>query len=163
VPFRSILFDESEAGTDVGGPESPEFFTDLNLDQIIASMTAGRDEYNLKPFFCTPLSHVETIDYRQDILRDLENHALFGHIRSFAQDMRTMRGQLAQADKLHYKYQKQSWFLDAADLYCGAVTRLTRDLTLTDLRSRGFLAFREYLTSYTESGDFPSRSPAREA
>jgi hypothetical protein len=156
VPFRSILFDESEAGTDIGGGEAPEFFTDLNLDQIIASMTAGRDEYNLKPFFCTPLSHVETIDYRQDILRDLENHALFGHIRSFAQDMRTMRGQLAQADKLHYKYQKQSWFLDAADLYCGAVTRLTRDLTLTDLRSRGFLAFREYLTSYTESGDFVS-------
>src|ERR1039457_6164634 len=78
------------------------------------------------------------------------------HIRSFAQEMRTMRGHLAQANKLHYKYQKERWFLDAADVYCGAVNRLTRDVTLTDLRSRGFLAFREYLTSYTESGDFAS-------
>ena len=156
VPFHSILFDESEAGTDIGGREAPEFFTDLNLDQIVASMTAGRDEYNLKPFFYTPLSRVETINYRYDILRDLVNPALFGHIRSFAQEMRTMRGHLAQADKLHYKYQKERWFLDAADVYCGAVNRLTRDVTLTDLRSRGFLAFREYLTSYTESGDFAS-------
>src|ERR1017187_7456901 len=67
VPFHSILFDESEAGTDIGGREAPEFFTDLNLDQIVASMTAGRDEYNLKPFFYTPLSRVETINYRYDI------------------------------------------------------------------------------------------------
>jgi DNA mismatch repair protein MutS len=155
-PFSSILFDESEIGTDTDGQEAPDFFTDLNLDQIVASITAGRDEYSLKPFFYTPLSHVETVNYRLDILRDLENQALFGHIRSLAQEMRTMRGHLAQADKLHYKYQKQSWFLDAAEIYCGAVTRLTRDLTLTDLRSRGFLAFSEYLTSYTASDDFSS-------
>jgi hypothetical protein len=156
LPFRSILFDESETGTDIDRQEAPECFTDLNLDQVIAPITAGRDEYNLKPFFYTSLGHVEAIDYRHDILRDLENQTLFGQIGAFAQEIRTMRGDLVQADKLHYKYQKQSWFLDAVDLYCGAISRLTRDLTLTDLRSRGFLAFREYLTSYTTSGDFTS-------
>jgi hypothetical protein len=156
LPFRSILFDESGIGTVIDGREAPEFFTDLNLDQIVASITAGREEYNLKPFFYTPLSRVETINYRHDILQDLENQALFGHIRSFAQKMRAMRGHLAQADKLHYKYQKQRWFLEAADIYCDAVSGLTHDLTLADLRSRGFLAFREYLTTYTKSGDFAS-------
>jgi len=154
--FRSILFDESGIGTGIDGQEAPEFFTDLNLDQVVASITAGREEYNLKPFFHTPLSRVETINYRHDILRDLENQALFGHIRSFAQKMRAMRGHLAQADKLHYKYQKQRWFLEAADIYCDAVSCLTHDLTLADLRSRGFLAFREYLTNYVKSGDFAS-------
>ncbi len=156
VPFRSILSDESEIGTDIDGQQAPEFFTDLNLDQIVASITAGRDEYNLKPFFYTPLSHVETINYRYDVLRDLENQALFGHIQSFAQEMRTMRSHLTQSDKLYYKYPKQSWFLDAVDIYCGAVSCLARHLTLTDLRSRGFQAFREYLTSYTGSGEFVS-------
>jgi len=154
--FRSILFDESGISTGFDGREAPEFFTDLNLDQVVASFTAGREEYNLKPFFHTPLSRVEAIHYRHDILRDLENQELFGHIKSFAQKMRAMRGHLAQADKLRYKYQKQRWFLEAADIYCDAVSGLTHDLTLADLRSRGFLAFREYLTAYTNSGDFAS-------
>ncbi len=159
MPSRcfSILFDAFEIGAVIDdGREAPEFFTDLNLDQIIASITAGREEYNLRPFFYTPLSRVETINYRHDILRDLENRALFGQIGSFAQKMRTMRDHLTQADKLRYKYQKQRWFLDAAEIYCDAVGGLTRDLTLADLRSRGFLAFREYLTSYMSSPAFAS-------
>ena len=154
--FPSILFDESETSTAIDGRESPEFFTDLNLDQIVASITAGREEYNLKPFFCAPLSRVESINYRHDIFRDLEDQALLGHIRSFAEKMRAMRGHLAQADKLHYQYQKLRWFLEAADLYCDAVNCLTHDLTLANLRSRGFLAFREYLNSYTKSPNFAS-------
>lgn len=156
VSFQSILFDESEIGTDIDRQQAPEFFTDLNLDQTVTSITAGRDEYNLKPFFYTPLAHVETVNYRHDILRDLEDQALFGSIRSFAQEMRTMRGHLTQADKLYYKYQKHSWFLDGVDIYCGAVKRLTRDLALTNLQSRGFLNFREYVTNYTDSDDFAS-------
>jgi DNA mismatch repair protein MutS len=99
LAFRSILFDKYETSTDVDGQEAPECFTDLNLDQIVASITAGRNEYNLKPFFYKPLSHVETVHYRHEILRDLENQTLFGHIRSFAKEMRTMRGHLAQADE----------------------------------------------------------------
>ncbi len=154
--FRSILFDESGIGAGFDGREAPEFFPDLNLDQIVASITAGREEYNLKPFFHTPLNRVETIHYRHDILRDLENQALFGHIGSFAKKMRAMRGHLAQADKLHYKYQKERWFLESADIYCDAVNCLNHDLTLADLRSRGFLAFREYLATYTKSDDFAS-------
>jgi DNA mismatch repair protein MutS len=70
--------------------------------------------------------------------------------------MRAMREHLRQADKLYYKYQKQRWFLDAVDVYGDAVSCLTRDLTLADLRSHGFLAFREYLTTYTESAEFTS-------
>jgi DNA mismatch repair protein MutS len=156
APFRSILFPESEIGTDVDGRQVPEFFTDLNLDQIVESITAGRVEYNLKPFFYTALSHIDAITYRYDILRDLDDQGLFGHVLSFAREMRKMRSHLAQADNLHYKYQKQRWFLDAVEVYCSAVRRLNHDMALTDVRSRGFLAFRECLTSYTESNDFAS-------
>jgi DNA mismatch repair protein MutS len=156
VLFRSLLFDESGMDADIDKEEVPDFFSDLNLDQVVASITAGRDEYNLRPFFYTPLRHVDAINYRCEILRDLDSVALMGHVRSFAQELRTMRGQLAQADKLHYKYQKQSWFVDAVEIYCHAVRRLSSDLAALDLRSRGFRAFREYLTSYTESDDFVS-------
>jgi len=154
TPFRSILFEDADNGTDIDSLKAPEFFSDLNLDQIVAALTAGRDEYNLKPFFYAPLGHTQAVDYRQQILRDLENETLFGQIVTFAQEMRTMRAHLAQADALYYKYQKQSWFLEAVGLYCTSVRRLAQDLTATDLRSRGFRAFREYLTAYIASADF---------
>lgn len=158
APFRSILFDQHEANTVVDGRKEPECFTDLNLNQIVASLTDGRDEYDLKPFFYIPLRHVETIRYRHDVFRDLENQALLGHIRSFAEKMQTMRQRLAQAEKLHYQYQKERWFLEAVDVYCGAVGGLAHDLAVAELRSRGLLALREYLTGYTKSPAFASLS-----
>ena len=153
--FQSILFEGSEIGA-VDGRDEPEFFKDLNLDQIVASITAGRDEYNLTPFFYAPLSHVEGIEYRHDIFRDLENRTLYGCTGSFAQKMRAMRDHLAKVDKLHYPCQKQRWFLDAVEVYCDAVVCLARDLARADLRSGGFCALREYLASYTKSGEFES-------
>ncbi len=156
VPFRSILFEDPETVGDVEKREAPEFFGDLNLDQIVTSITAGRDEYNLKPFFYTPLRRVDAINYRHEILRDLEGDALIGYVRSFAADMRTMRSHLAQSEKRYYKRQKQSWFLDAVETYCSAVTRLSSNLALTELRSRGFMSFREFLRNYSESGGFIS-------
>jgi len=154
MPFRSILFAEPETAVDVDKREAPGLFVDLNLDQIVASITAGRDEYDLKPFFYTPLRHVDAIYYRYEILRDLESEALFGYVRSFAEAMRTMRSHLVQSEKLYYKRQKQSWFLDAAGVYCDAVRRLSHDLETADLYSRGFLAFREFLKNYAESTGF---------
>lgn len=154
MSFRSILFDQSDIGRDVDKQKEPEFFGDLNLDQIVVSMTAGREEYNLKPFFYAPLNHVEMINYRHDVLRDLEQQPLLLHIQSFAQRMRTMREDLTQAEKLSYPRQKQSWFLHAVDTYCSAVKRLARDIAISGPRSRGFLALLGYLRNYMESRDF---------
>jgi hypothetical protein len=42
--FESILFERAGAGPGVAGPEQPDFFADLNLDQVLESMTAGRDQ-----------------------------------------------------------------------------------------------------------------------
>jgi len=155
-PFHSLLFADPEVGSDIDKSDAPEFFADLNLDQVVASITAGRDEYNLTPFFYSPLQTVDAINYRYNILRDLESESLLGHIRSFAQEMRTMRSHLAQAAKLYYKYQKQSWFLDAVDVYCGAVRDLNSHLAIAGLNSSGFQAFREFLNSYIASNDFVS-------
>lgn len=155
VNFRSILFDdESGIASDLGAADPPEFFTDLNLDQIVDSITAGRDEYNLKPFFYTPLPRLESVNYRYEVLLDLENQAVFGAFQSFAQEMRSMRGHLAQAEKLYYVRQKHGWFLDAVEIYRGAILRLSADLAAGSLRSRGLLAFRDYLARYAQSPNF---------
>ncbi len=156
MTFHSILFERTEDSSKKETLEAPIFFVDLNLDQIIDAITDGRQEYDLKPFFYTSLNDIDAITYRHEIMRDLENKILFEHIQSFAQKMRAMREHLTQASKFSYKYQKERWFLDAVEMYCDAVHGLAHDLTLVDVQSRGFLAFREYVTDYANSGRFTS-------
>lgn len=154
--FHSIVFDRPENSVDVDEREQPSFFADLNLDQVLESMVAGRGEYDLKPFFYAPLHDAAAVHYRHEILSDLEKNAVFESVKAFAQKMRQMREHLAQAEKLHYKYQKERWFLDAVEVYCDAVSSLAGELALLEVNSGGLLAFREYLVDYTESDGFTS-------
>jgi DNA mismatch repair ATPase MutS len=154
MTFHSILFARTENSVKDETLEAPVFFVDLNLDQIVDAVTAGRQEYNLKPFFYTSLNDTDAVKYRHEVLQDLENTILFGHIESFARKMRSMREHNTQANKLYYKYQKESWFLDAVAIYCDAVNCLVQDLSRVDIKSRGFLGFRTYLANYVESSPF---------
>jgi len=156
APFRSILFDRPIAAEDVGREPQPEFFRDLNLDQIVDAITAGRDEYNLKPYFFSPLAKVSTVIYRYDIFREFENNALLEMVRSFAAGMRSARSYLSRAERLDYKFEKGRWFLGAASIYCAAVRGLTNALGCTNLSSSGFRSFLEFMTNYAASERFVS-------
>lgn len=155
MTFHSILFRKTEDITKEP-LEAPVFFADLNLDQIINTITAGRQEYDLPPFFYMPLDDLDAIAYRHEIMRDLENPPLSGYIQTFAREMRKMRDYLAQAEKMYYDLQKQRWFVDAVEIYCDAVTVLSRNLSLVELHSRGLLAFRDFVTEYTHASQFTS-------
>jgi DNA mismatch repair ATPase MutS len=155
MTFHSILFESIDSRREET-VEAPAFFRDLNLDQIVEAITTGKEEYNLKPFLHTSLSHVDAVEYRHEILKDFHNELLLEHIRSFAQNMRAMRQQLARADKVHYKYEKARWFLDAVETYCAAVNGLVHSLSHVDLKSRGLVAFRQYLSDYADSDAFTS-------
>ena len=156
MTFHSILFERTEDNLKKETLEAPVFFVDLNLDQVIDAITTGRREYNLKPFFYTPLRDVDTIQYRHEIMQDLENETLLENIKSFAQKMIVVRRYLAMIEKLDFKYHKEGWFLEAVEVYCDAVSCLVHDLSLVDLKSRGLLAFCEYLTNYANSSGFTS-------
>jgi DNA mismatch repair protein MutS len=73
MTFHSILFEGASDTTQKETSQAPPFFIDLNLDQIIDAITLGKDEYNLKPFYFTVLHDLNTIHYRHEVLRDLEN------------------------------------------------------------------------------------------
>ena len=156
MSFRSILFEESQAGIQRETLEEPACFADLNLDQIINAITKGKEEYDLKPFFYTPLHDVETIQYRQAIMQDLENRTLLEKIRAFTQKMSIVRRYLTLVEKLDFKNHREGWFLEAVDVYCEAITSLAHGLTLENVRSRGISAFRVYLTEYAGSYIFRS-------
>jgi hypothetical protein len=150
APFESILFDRP---TDSTAPE-PALFTDLNLDQVLESVTVEREEYDLAPFFSVPLRDVGAVRYRQSILRDLEQPALAEAAEAFAEGMRWTRRYLALAEKVRYGYEKEAWLLHAAEIYCEAVGSLTDELAALELESSGLRGLREYLRGYAGSESF---------
>jgi hypothetical protein len=155
MAFHSILYERSGLES-AAPPEAPEYFRDLNLDQIVAAITAGKDEYDLKPFFHQVLKSVDAVAYRHEVMRDLENGPLLTCIKVFAGGMRKMRERLAQANKLYYKYHKQRWFLHAIEAYCEAVRELDEALSHMEMSSRGFESFRVYVAAYASSEVFRS-------
>ncbi|HUB62296.1 MAG TPA: hypothetical protein VL978_16385 [Puia sp.] len=150
--FQSILY--------AMGPPSPEqrdlptFFVHLNLDQVVDAATKSRTEYDLKPFFYLPPRSVEDVLYRQAVGRDLDNPAVLVKVQSFAEGMGRMRQRLPDPEKSFYKYQRERYFLEAADLYCRAVGAFAQDLALLDYDSAGLRALQAFLEKYTASDAF---------
>jgi DNA mismatch repair protein MutS len=153
--FYSILFKSPEDRAD-DRLDAPEFFADLNCDQIVDSITAGKDDYNLKPFFHACLSRLEAIQYRHEVMRDLEGPQLYQCVTSFASKMQKVREHLVQTQKMYYTEQKQSWFLDGVEIYCEAIKSFVSELADSTLDSYGFLAFRDFLNEYYRSACFTS-------
>ena len=152
--FRSVLTPPSDREEPAEPSESPAFFRDLNLDQIVASIILGKQEYNLAPFFNRALTSVEAIEYRQSVMRDLQDASRYDAINAFAVSIRSVRDHVAQAGKLHYKLQKQAWLLDAIEIYCGAVERLVSALNASPPASEGLAGFVAFLKAYVCSPAF---------
>jgi len=154
MTFHRILFDQE--GVLQETTEQPTCFTDLNLDQVVETITAPKKEYNLKPFFYTLLRDVETVRYRQEVFRDLEDPNLMAAITAFARAMSQVRRYLGMIEKLDFDYHKKGWCLETALVYCDAVAQLTAHLSRAKVSSRGLRAFREYVTQYARSPEFQS-------
>ena len=151
----SLLFAE-EPPADSGGPdEDRSFARDLNLDQVVAAVAGKREERDL--ITAVLLGHLHDADavrYRQEIFRDLDQPDLLGQVTAFTDRMRDVRAHLRQLPEMAERYQRESWLLDAASSYCDAVASLAERLAAAPLKSRGLLAFRDYLASYVAADPF---------
>jgi len=154
--FRSILFDRDHRGGDLRETE-PDFFGDLNLDQVLTAFAVGREEYELRPFFYTPLQSAGTVSYRHDVIADLEKSDVLAAVARFAEAMRRMREHLAHAKKLRYaQYElpRQAWFMESIEIYCEAVTSLSVELEGSSATSDGLRGLSDYLRQYVASESF---------
>ncbi len=154
ITFRSILLPPGAREPQTEPADQPEFFRDLNLDKVVAAVTAGKDDYNLRPFFYRPLRDLATLAYRHEVMVDLERADTLPAVRSFAQGMRSVRQHRDLSAKLHYQHQKKLWFLDATATYCSTIAALKQDLRAVNLQSEGCVAFRSYLEDYTAAEGF---------
>ncbi|MBO0833090.1 MAG: DNA mismatch repair protein MutS, partial [Actinobacteria bacterium] len=139
-------------GTDTSGQD---FLADLNLDQIISAVAGDREQQELiKRVLHRQVHDVDTLRYRQEIFRDLEDSDLLAALGQFGDRMRDVRVHQSGLSKMYSARQQQGWFLDAAAIYCDAVGSLAAGLGRLQVCSRGLLAFREYLAKYAASPAF---------
>lgn len=152
--FRSILFPGAgDVPAGEGLPE-PDCFHDLNLGRVVESITAGRQEYDLAPFFHLPLGATDAIAYRQEVMRDMEQRPLRQAVQSFAERMRTTRRRLEVAARSSFPLEKQRWQLAAAEAYIQAVQGLALDLGGLEISSRGLRALGTDLEVHVGSREF---------
>jgi len=154
--FESIL-------RPVGLPDEPgidpDYFHDLHLDEIVRSVTAGRDPYDLVPFFRERATDVETVRYRQQVFRDLDRQPVMSVIRSFAAGMREVRAHRDLAAKAYYGYERERWVLEAASTWCRTSRALLDGLESNGIEAPGIEApgltgVRDYLRAYIASTAF---------
>ena len=151
MPFVSIVFQD-------GGPElhaaAPAFFKDLNLGDVVEAACKGSEEYNLKPLFYSPLSTVEDVVYRQQVMKDISSGMLARHLENFSEGIKAMRAHLAQGERLAYDRQKQHELLLAAECYHMAVVDLAANLAADAPQSTGLCSFGQWLADYTAGERF---------
>ncbi len=154
--FHGILFPPSESAEERPAAPASSALHDLNLDQVFRSALDGRDEYDLAPLFSTPLTSVDAVRFRHEVLRDLDAPRWRPSVEAFGREMRSVRKHLGQVEKLYYPYPKAGWFLDAAEAYCRGVRELLERWSADPPTARGLASFHEYLRAYAASEAFRS-------
>ncbi len=151
MEYQSILF--NSAGVRRNSP-MPELFLDLNIDQITQEILSGKEEYNLSEFFYQNLQDASAVNYRLEVMKDLENGEVFNVIADFCIKMKKIRQYIDFSKKAHNTYQSEKWFLDAAILYCKNITSLQNSLLTKEIHSHGLLSFQTWLSSYINTNYF---------
>jgi hypothetical protein len=154
--FASLLYEQVPSrAAEQEREQDRSFAQDLNLDQVVAAIVGKREDAEfLTALFYGQLHDVNTVRYRQEVFRDLEDDALWERIHHFDELMAQVRTRLKSVGEMEFKQLREGWFLDAAAIYCEAVQSMAEVLASADLRSRGLLSFGKYLDGYVASTEF---------
>lgn len=151
MAYQSILFMQ-EIPEEIH--KEADFFKDLNIDQIIAFVLRGKEEYDLAPFFRMPLKKINDIQYRHEIVYDLENEELLQVFKEFCSDMRKVRKMIGEIQDLYYCKTKERCLLEAVSLYCKSMEKLHDFLDKNRPAAKGLLMFSHCLSDYVHSENF---------
>jgi DNA mismatch repair ATPase MutS len=153
--FDSILFKSGTQDTNQRETtEEPAFFNDLNLDQLVAAIIHGKEDYNLAPFFYQPLKVKESVVYRQQIMADLDNQRLVTCINKFAEKMCAIWNILHETEKLYYHFHKLRWHLESVIHFCELIETFSAELDQCIFQSEGLHSFNVFLKEYILSTEF---------
>ena len=150
--FVSIFAQDGRPLSQVAGWD--DLASDLNLDRVLAALNAGRRGDDLGKVFRSPLSDLATVEYRHDVVRDLQRPEVLAPVRRFAEAMGRVRLHSRQDDRRRDGWDRRGWFLESAAEYCEAVEELADDLAGAELASQGMRGLRRHVERYRDSDSF---------
>lgn len=160
MSFYSILFPTKEKEIDMVSI-MPEALSDLRLDQFFGFIFEEKKKYSLEEYYFTMLKDIETITYRQEVLKDLLNPAILNEMRTFSEktgalkkSMDNIRATLKLKVGLENNYLTKGALFEKALVYTEALEQLYKTLDQLPLKSKGLLLFKEYVLDYFNSSEF---------
>ena len=153
--FMSLLADESSGRAALKGREDRSFASDLNLDQIVGKIAEVREEHAfIATLLYEQLDDVDTVHYRHEVFRDLEDRSLFEQMQRFA-DVMKLGTNASRAD------QQDAVSVSARGVVPRCSVHLLRsrpipgdDPQFGTTWFRALRAFRAFLVSYVASAEF---------
>ncbi|WP_344940080.1 hypothetical protein [Actinomadura miaoliensis] len=91
--IRSILAGTVERSGELGVAE-PEYFRDLNLDQVVRAVTEAAGLPEVAAYFHRPLHDADLVVFRQEVFRDLEDPVVRRVAERFTASMARTRARL---------------------------------------------------------------------
>lgn len=142
----------------------PEFYEHLNLDSIMETIY-GQDFFTQKiQKVWTDLSITkETMMYRQDMMRDLEEPACYEAFSTFRNKLKEVHRMMDYSGKVIEASQRDSFYLKAACIYCEAMDGLSRFYAQYKVKSEALMKLKKLLADYIKGEDFTNLKEQAEA
>ena len=172
--FYSVLFPTEESAGKPRNQKAPDCFADLQLDRILKAVLPDYAEFRLEEFFYTPVTDRETVLYRQEVMKELEDGGKRAAMEDILRRIAATRGILEEVrprllssgiltgEKLTDSYLEMGRFLDTVLVYLDAVNDLNAALQGLDLCSKGLRDFARYLDAYCASEELRSMAERRQ-
>jgi DNA mismatch repair ATPase MutS len=128
----------------------PAFFHDLNIDQMIDDILSKDRDHKSEVIFYDLLPSKETIAYRQEIFRDIDNQSIDNEIQSFNNSMNHVFRLMEYVKQSNHPIQRCKYILDAISLYQINLTNLLKGLE-GKVKSSGLNKLLRLLKEYMDS------------
>ena len=143
--FNLLSMTDLPPEENAGETETPVFFTDLNLDQILDRVCDGWDAGVRKLYERFPATK-EDEDYRRAIYSDIRNDAIHAAMTEYYSHIRERAVFAKRRDDAYEPVQKEVWYLRECHAYITSLEALHNALKSTQPRSAGIKAFSNFLS-----------------
>lgn len=126
----------------------PGYFADLQLDQLVEAVVAGRERHNLQPAFSVRLQDPAAVEQRQAVFDDLQDDRLRTALRGFCDGLARYERQIEAVTRVRHPQQSQRWRLSAITSYVDVVDAVTTALDGAAVSSAGLREWRAWLRRY---------------
>lgn len=126
-------------------PVMPEYFLDLNLNQIVRELQEKGKDYDIRRMFFQMPKDYETVLYRQAIYREIRQKNLEVPMEVFSKKMRETREYKERHEKVEDKQQYQMYWFNAVSTFVDGVELLRSALSEGKAESEGLAGLLAYL------------------